>query len=316
MNVCGKDVQIEGRLIRTARLVADGYEFFEHPTAALEHVRSVDTRIDVFTFMQRLPETQPKYDFPMEWDNVAALAVSTFDHWWERQINAKVRNMVRLAEKRGTTVRTVPFDDALVQGISAIYNESPFRRGRHFHHYGKDVESVRRENGTFLERSVFLGAFFGERLIGFAKLVSDETRAQAGLMQFLVMIGHRDKAPANALIAEAVRSCAARGIPYLVYSQFAYGKKQQDSLSDFKAYNGFRKIDLPRYYVPLTAIGRLAIRAGLHHPWPDRIPESVVARLRTLRSAWYTRGRKLSEDTHMDRHLETRKSPASSRELG
>ena len=316
MNVCGKDVQIEGRLIRTARLVADGYEFFEHPMAALEHVRSVGTRIDVFTFMQRLPEIQPKYDFPLEWDNVAALAVSTFDHWWERQINAKVRNMVRLAEKRGTTVRTVPFDDALVQGISAIYNESPLRRGRHFHHYGKDIESVRRENGTFLERSVFLGAFFGERLIGFAKLVSDETRAQAGLMQILAMIGHRDKAPTNALIAEAVRSCAARGIPYLVYSQFAYGKKQQDSLSDFKTYNGFRKIDLPRYYVPLTAIGRLAVRAGLHHRLADRIPESVVARLRTLRSVWYMAGRKRSDDPHLDRHLEKRESSASSRERG
>jgi hypothetical protein len=316
VNVCGKDVQVDGRLIRTARLVADGYEFFEQPLAALEQVRSVDTRIDLFTFMQRLPETQPKYDFPLEWDNVAALPVSTFDHWWEKQINAKVRNMVRAAEKRGTVVRTVPFDDALVQGISAIYNESPFRRGRHFHHYGKDLESVRRENGTFLERSVFLGAFFGERLIGFAKLVSDETGAQAGLMQILAMIGHRDKAPTNALIAEAVRSCAARGIPYLVYSQFAYGKKQQDSLSDFKTYNGFRKIDLPRYHVPLTALGRLAIRAGLQHPIADRIPESFVAPLRALRGFWYRSERKPSEDPRREHHLAKRESPVSSGERG
>ena len=88
---------------------------------------------------------------------MAAVPVSTFDHWWGRQINAKVRNMVRLAEKLGVTVRTVAFEDPLVRGISSIYNESPIRQARHFPHYGKDIEILRRENGTFLERRVFIG---------------------------------------------------------------------------------------------------------------------------------------------------------------
>ena len=61
MRVCGKDVQIEGRLIRIARLAADGYEFFEDPEAALEGLRRAGVQIDVFTFLQRLPDTQPKY---------------------------------------------------------------------------------------------------------------------------------------------------------------------------------------------------------------------------------------------------------------
>lgn len=289
MRVCGKDVQIVGRLIRTARLVADGYEYFEDPQAALEDLRRAGARVDVFTFVQRLPHTEPRYDYPMEWDNVAAVPVSTYDHWWERQISPKARNKVRLAEKRGVIVRPVAFDDALVRGISAIYNETPIRQGKHFWHYGKDLQTVARENGTFPDRSVFLGAFVGEEMIGFAKLVNDETRAQAGLMQILSMIQHREKAPTNALVAAAVRSCAERGIPHLVYSQFAYGKKQRDNLSDFKASNGFQKVDLPRYHVPLTVAGRLAIRARLHWKLADFIPESLVIGLRRLRAVWYER---------------------------
>jgi hypothetical protein len=287
MNVCGKEIRVQGGLIRVAQLVADGYEFLEDPDAALDDLQESGIRIDLFTFIQKLPHTSPKYSYPMEWDNLAALPVSTFDHWWTRQINDKTRNMVRRAEKKGVAVREVPFDDALVQGISAIYNESPIRQGKPFWHYGKDIETVRKENGTFPDRSVFIGAFVGESMIGFAKLVSDEAQGQAGLMQILSMIQHRDKAPTNALIAQAVRSCAERGIPYLVYSKFTYGKKQRDSLSDFKQYNGFQRIELPRYYVPLTLAGRVALGLGLHHRLADRIPAPVLTQLRRIRSLWH-----------------------------
>ncbi len=297
MRVCDKEIRIEGCLVRIARLEADGYEFLEEPQAAIASLRSAAVRIDLFTFMQRLPDTSPKYDYPMEWDNAATLPVSTFDHWWGQQINFKVRNKVRLAEKRGVTVREVPFDNAFVRGISAIYNESPVRQGRRFRHYGDDLETVRRENSTFLERSVYLGAFLGDTIIGFAKLVSDDTQTQAGLMQILSMIQHRDKAPTNALIAQAVRSCAERRIPFLVYSQFAYGRKQRDSLSDFKEYNGFRKVDLPRYYVPLTMAGRVALELRLHHGLVERLPDSLLARLRRLRSLWHFRRLQTAKET-------------------
>ncbi|SRR6266571_376080 len=289
MKACGKDVQVQGGLIRIARLAADGYEFLEDPEAALDALRESGIRIDLFTFIQKLPHTSPKYDYPMEWDNVAALPVCTFDQWWTRQIDFKVRNKVRKAEKNGVSVREVPFDDAIVQGIWEVYNESRIRQGRRFWHYGKDLETVRRENSTFLDRTIFIGAFLGEDLIGFAKLVTDEAQTQAGLMQIVSMVCHRDKAPTNALIAEAVRSCAGRGIPYLVYSKFSYGKKQQDSLSNFKQHNGFQRMELPRYYVPLTLAGRAALRLGLHRGFVDHIPEPVLARLRAIRSLWYDR---------------------------
>ena len=108
-------------------------------------------------------------------------------------------------------------------------------------------------------------------------------------MNIVSMIQHRDKAPTNALVAQAVRFCADRGIPYLGYSSFGYGKEFRDSLSDVKERNGFQRVDLPRYYVPLTRTGSLAFRLGLHRKLADHFPELVLSKARELRNAWYNR---------------------------
>lgn len=289
MNICGREIQVQGRLIRTAKLDGDKYVFLDDPEQLLDGLRKSKVRVDLFTFMQRLPETTPNYPYPMEWDNLAVLPVSTFEHWWKRQLDNKTRNMVRKAEKNGISVREVPFDDALVKGIWEIYNESPIRQGKRFPHYGEDIATVRWKEATFLDSSIFIGAFLEDSLVGFAKLVPDETRTQAGLMDVISMIRHRDKAPQNALIARAVRACADRGIRYLVYSNFAYGKKQRDSLSDFKSRNAFHRVELPRYYIPLTRVGQAALRLGLHRGFAQRVPENLAAKLRELRTAWYNR---------------------------
>ena len=287
MNVCGRDIQVQGRLFRIARLDGDKYKFLDDPEPVLAGLRKSDARVDIFTFMQKLPETSPKYPYPMEMDNLAVLSISTFDQWWTKQLDNKTRNMVRKGEKKGVVLREVPFDDALVQGIWEIYNESPVRQGRRFPHYGKSIDNVRQMSSTFLDTSIFIGAFLGEKLIGFIKLTSDDTHTQAAMMHIVSMIQHRDKAPTNALVAQAVRSCADRGISHLVYSNFAYGKKERSSLSDFKERNGFRRINLPRYYVPLTSIGWAAFRMGLHHKLVDRLPEPLLAKARDFRYFWY-----------------------------
>jgi hypothetical protein len=289
MEVYGKEIRIRGRLLRIGFIDGEGYQFLEDPEAALGAIRQSGARIDIFTFVQKLSDTSPKYSHAIELDNIAALRVSSFDDWMKHQIDFKVRNKVRKAEKNGVVVREVPFDDAFVRGISSIYDESPLRQGMRFWHYGKDLDAVRRINGTFMDRSIFIGAFFQDDLIGFAKLVSDEDRGQAGLMQIVSMIQHRDKAPTNALIAQAVRSCAERGIPYLWYASFSYGKKQRDSLADFKKHNGFQKVDLVRYHVPLTVLGRIALKLGFHRSVNDWIPEPAAATYRRVRSFWYTK---------------------------
>src|SRR5580692_10248546 len=151
IQIGGKQLRITGRVVRIGRLEAEGYQFVDDPAPLLEELRRSRTRVDLFTFMQRLPKTSPEFSYPMEWDNFAALPVSTFDHWWNEQIGFKARNKAKQAEKKGVILREVQFDDSLAQGIVDIYNESPVRQGRAFFNYGKTLETVRRQASTFLE---------------------------------------------------------------------------------------------------------------------------------------------------------------------
>jgi hypothetical protein len=293
----GRDMVVQGRLCRIARVNGEVYKFLADPDSAIAALRSSDTRADLFTFLQKPAETAPQYPYAFEWDNLAILPISTFDHWWSKQIGFKARNKAKQAEKKGIVVREVPFDDALVRGIWEIYNEAPVRQGRRFPHYGKSLAEVGDMSATFLDSSVFIGAFDRDKLIGFIKLTMDDTRTLAGLMHILSLIGYRDKAPTNALVAQAVRSCANLGISRLVYANFAYGKKVRSSLSDFKERNGFQRVDLRRYYVPLTRWGAVAFRLGLHQRLVERVPEPVGEKLRELRSRWYQRRFQLKADS-------------------
>src|SRR5208337_665989 len=215
INVHGVDIRIEGRLIRIARLEREKYEVLTEPESVLEGLRNSGARIDLFTFVQALTETQPKYTYPLEWDNLAVLPVSTFDEWYSRQIRFAPRGRIRQAEKKGVTVREVPFDDSLIRGIWNVYNESPICQGKRSRHYGSDLQTVRKKEATFPDKSVFVGAFLGGEMIGFLRMVVDELKKQARLIEFMSMVRHRDKCPSKALIAQAVRSCAERGVHFL-----------------------------------------------------------------------------------------------------
>ncbi|MGD0907694.1 MAG: hypothetical protein ABSA96_08940 [Candidatus Acidiferrales bacterium] len=293
LKICDREIKIQGKLLRIARIQGDKYRFLEDPEPLIDGLKKCGERIDIFTFIQKLPEpgavSEVKYRYPMEWDNFAALPLTTFDEWWTKTIGFKARNKAKQAEKKGIVLREVPFDDALIQGIWEIYNECPIRQGRPFSHFGEDIETVRRIEAPFLDSSVFIGAFLEGKMIGFVKLVIDETRTQAGLMNIVSMVSQRDKAPTNALIAHSVRACASRGIRYLVYSNFAYGKKERSTLSDFKEGNGFQKIDVPRYYVPLTLMSEAALGLGLHRGVTHFVPEPILERLREFRKSWYSR---------------------------
>ena len=257
------------------------------PQPVIEGLRALDRRVDLFTFTQRLADVKPRFSYPMIWDNLAAQPISTFDHWWTRQVDKKTRNMVRRANKKGIVTREVPFDGDLVEAIWRIYNETPVRQGKKYPHYGKSLQAVHDEEATHLESSVFIGAFLENEMIGFGKIVFDDSGTQAGLMNIISLVSKRDSAPTNALIAQAVRSSIAQKAAYLVYSRFSYGEKKEDSLSQFKKNNGFAKVLIPRYHVPLSTGGVLALRLGIHRGLADRIPEPIARRFRHVRRVCY-----------------------------
>ena len=285
MKICGRDILVSGRLIRAAKLDGDMNVFLDDPEPVLRGLQNCGARIDLFTFMQRLPETSPKFAYPMEWDNLAVLPVSTFEHWWNEQIGFKARNKAKQAERKGVVIREVPFDDALVRGIWEVYNECPVRQGVPFTHYGEDIKTVYKEEATFLDNSIFIGAFLGDQLIGFVKLVY--LGQIASIMQFLCKNEHSDKRPANALIAKTMEVCVAKGMRLLVYRKYTYGNDPDSQLTEFKRRNGFEPTRFPRYYVPLTAKGRVLIRLKLHGGLKGVLPENLKSVLVHLRSKWY-----------------------------
>jgi len=257
------------------------------PRRVVEQLKTVDARPDLFTFTQRAPDTTPKFDFHLDWDNIAAIPVSSHDHWLQKQISAASRRNVRTSEKKGVTVRSCPFDEHYIRGIMAISDESPIRAGRQYWHYGKDFATVDAEQGTYRERSTFLGAYLGDEQIGYLKMVWDTQTA--AIMQIVSKMEHRDKRTNNALLSEAVKLCAERGVGHLLYERFVYGNKVDSSLTRFKRENGFVRMDVPCYYVPLTNKGRLALRLGLHKSVKDRLPQRMTDPLLDLRDKWYAR---------------------------
>jgi hypothetical protein len=78
----GRDVVVQGRFCRVAHLNGEGYKFLVNPESAIAALRDSNTRADLFTFLQKLPETSPRYPYSFERDNMAVLPISTFDHWW------------------------------------------------------------------------------------------------------------------------------------------------------------------------------------------------------------------------------------------
>ena len=174
LKACGNDIRVTGRLLRIGQLESDGYQSLKNIRDDGPRSPEVGTRIDLFTFLPISTGSIAKgIGTPMEWDNAAVIPVSTFDHWWNRQIRPEARNRARQAEKKGVVIREIPFDDTLVKGIWEIYNETPLRQGRRFPHYGKDLQTVYAESATFLDSSFFVGAFLGDKLIGFVKLTTD-----------------------------------------------------------------------------------------------------------------------------------------------
>ena len=277
----GRDVLVTGSFIRTARLEGDGYEDVDDPAALLRELAADRCAADIFTFAELDPEAARRHPYPMEYESVAALPISTFDHWWNKQIPQETRTGVRKAEKKGVLVKVVAYDDDLVRGIQSIYDESPVRQGKAFWHYGKDFETLKKIHATFLESSDFIGAYVDGALVGFMKLVYG--KHCAGTMNILSRIDQRDKRIMNALVAKAVQVCAAKGVPYLTYCMWSAG-----GLGEFKHRNGFQKVDLPRYYVPLTAKGRIAVGLKLHRGIRGMLPPPVKDRLVALRAKWYS----------------------------
>jgi len=281
----GAKYQIRKGVVRILELRDELSDSPAEPESIILEIRQSGLSVDLFTFLQRPPETTPRFSYYWEWDNLAVVTISSYENWFRKQIHPNTRTNIRKAEKKGLSVRLERFSDRLAADLVSLFNETPIRRGRRYAYYGWDLEMVKRTWATQLDQSFWIAAYYRESFVGFIKLiVSDGIARTSGT---IARESHRDKAPMNALLGECVRLCAAMNIPLLVYGKFTYGRKGETSLTEFKRHNGFQKLNVPRYYVPLSLRGRIGLRLGLHRRLIDVIPGPVWRTLLKIRSAWY-----------------------------
>lgn len=284
-DIGGVEIVVTGSFLKTASLRdeewQDGLGFSDAQVMA-DQIRRTGLAADLLAFSDftRGIATQAQGTI-REKDNAAVAAITNYDKWWT-SLPQEARKNARRAAKRGVVIRSVAFDDRLVNQIKAIYDESPVRQGRKFWHYGKCLEVVARENGTYVDRSEFLGAFLGDRMIGFVKLVF--VGSDARIMQIVCLNSERDRRPVIALLVRAAEVAHGRGCRYLIYGKFSYGRRVNTSLAEFKRRLGFEQLDFDRHFVPLTLLGRISITTGLHQGLAARMPVWLVEQLAAARA--------------------------------
>jgi hypothetical protein len=295
VQIDGRTVITRGKWLKTAIVceeeLIDG-ETVKNPEAFIRRLKQSDLKADLFTFGQRVPNSTPMHGYPVEWENAAVIPVTTFSQWWRERAEYSIRKAVNKAKKLGVSVRVVGFTDQVAEAIWRLYSETPVRQGKAFWHYKKDLPSVKKELATYLDRSVFLAAYFGDELIGSMKITY--VGSTAAIMQIFCASRHFDKRPNNALIAKAVEVCELEAKKFLIYGSYVY-YDANSTLTEFKRRNGFEPVALPRYYVPLTFKGKLSLRLGFHRGILGNVPQRVLRQFLTLRRMWYSYKSKVTE---------------------
>jgi ribosomal protein S18 acetylase RimI-like enzyme len=239
---------------------------------------------DVFTFTQKLPQTDPKYPYPMERESIAAIHLVSFKEWWD-SLPQETRKNVRRSQKRGVVISIKDFDEDLIEGIRAVNDDSPVRQGMKNAYFGLKPDETRKRYGEFVGRCDFICAHHGEEMIGFLHLVYRQD--VAAILNLTTKPSHFDKRPANALLARAVEICEQRGISHITYGNYNYGNKRDHPLREFKIRNGFEEILIPRYFVPLTTWGTICVKLKLHRGLIGILPHAVISRGVRARALWY-----------------------------
>ena len=321
VEVNGKELLAKGGWLKTATIRSEEMmeSELEDPELYIRQLKADGNRTlkaDIFSFSQKIPGTQPKHSYPMEWESVAAVQLISFKNWWER-LPQETRKNVRRSQKRGVTITVSELDDRLIQGIRGVNDESPLRQGMPNAYFGKSSEETRKLYGEFIGRCEFICAYLGDELIGFLHLVY---RGHiASILNLTTKRRHFDARPANALVAKAVEICGLKGISYLTYGQYNYGNKGDNPLREFKVRNGFQEILIPRYFVPLNLWGSLCMKAKLHRGLVGIFPRSVITVGLRVRTTWYnfrtfvSRCSSTLERPKRNRQMERSNPPAGSR---
>ena len=289
MNVNGDKVTVQGKWLKIAKVRGEEMreKELENPELYLAALKSDTDRMlnaDIFSFTQKLPDIQPKYSYPMEWESIAAISLASYKQWWV-DLPQETRKNVRRSQKRGVVIRIAEFDQDLIEGIRSVNDDTPVRQGGKNAYYGLTSDETRKRYSEYAGRCDFICAYSAREIIGFLHLVYRGD--VASILNLTVKPSHFDKRPSNARLATAVEICGFRGISHITYGLYNYGNKRDSPLREFKIRNGFKEVLIPRYFVPITQWGRLCIKAKLHRGLIGNLPSSVIGFGLRARALWF-----------------------------
>ena len=165
MEIEGNKITINGKLVKILQFREEWDIDVTDPEQTINDIKRTGIKADIFSFIQRLPDSRPKFDYYMEWESTAALPIKTYEYWLKKQISQNSRKKIGLAKRKGVELRICDFNDDFVREQLTIYNETPIRQMKPDKAYGMTFERAKKANSTFLDRAVFLGAYYKKELI-------------------------------------------------------------------------------------------------------------------------------------------------------
>lgn len=270
------EIIIEGKFPKFVKLRNEWFEIPAEPEKFISDINEQGIKADILTFRQLVPDTQPKYDYYYVMDPLAVITVSTYEEWFRNQVKSSVRSNIRKSVNRGVEMRVEKFNDDLINGIVKLVNDSRIRQDRKYTYFGYNFDQIKETFAPGSYYCEYIGAYYENELIGFVKLLfAGQCSHNFGMIS---KVEHRDKAPQYALISKSIERTALRNTPYLLYGQWVDG-----GLGQFKKHLGCQLIEVPKYYVPLSAKGNLVIKLNLQHGLRHFLPRKISNRLKSIR---------------------------------
>src|SRR5712692_1617259 len=90
----GRTVVVTGKGLKIASIKDEGVvegEPVPNPEKFIGELQQAGLRMDIFSFAQRIPDFTPKFRYRFEWDNVAAIPISSFEDWWTNRLPQESR---------------------------------------------------------------------------------------------------------------------------------------------------------------------------------------------------------------------------------
>lgn len=218
--------------------------------------------VDLFTFIERSflgASKGNELGLFSNLETIGLLRMKCFDEWF-KSITHRARQLTRKGQRMGLKVGVVDINEDFLRSAFRIYNETPIRQGRKYSGFGLSMTDLRTKFSK-MDDSEVIGAYFNNELVGLMWVGYGDRVATVN--SFLSLISCRDKYyPNYALLAETVKRSCEKGYKFLTYGNMGYNP----GLDFFKKTNGFKIFAAPRYYVPLSAKGQLAIKLKLFQP--------------------------------------------------